>query len=90
MLIQVFCFSQTPGFKLPFFKMDFASNKINFSSQYSKPNKLPSYLYIKAGQGNKKPVFCRMEDQIFKRCNVWILFRAGSDEQYRDLIKSRQ
>lgn len=37
----------------------------------------------------KLPVFCQMEVNIYKHLNVWILFRAGSDEEYKKLINSR-
>jgi hypothetical protein len=44
------------------------------------------YSFTKSIQQNKRPVFCRMEDNLHKRLNVWILFRAGSDADYRKLI----
>ena len=31
-------------------------------------------------------LFCKMEDQIHHKLNVWIIFRAGSDEWYRKLL----
>ena len=34
---------------------------------------------------NKKPMFCRMEDNFSKRYNVVLQFRAGTDEQYRKM-----
>ncbi len=40
-------------------------------------------------QTDKKPVFCKMEDRLHKRFNVWVLLRAGSDEDYRKLISSK-
>ena len=33
----------------------------------------------------KKPVFCRMEDKLCNKFNVWLQLRAGSDQDYRKL-----
>ncbi|MGZ3942103.1 MAG: hypothetical protein ACXVOH_08505 [Bacteroidia bacterium] len=30
--------------------------------------------------------FCKMEDKLHNRFNVWLTLRAGSDESYRKLI----
>jgi hypothetical protein len=30
--------------------------------------------------------FCRMEDKLHARFNVWLTLRAGSDESYRQMI----
>jgi hypothetical protein len=30
--------------------------------------------------------FCKMEDKVYNRLNVWIKLRAGSDEIYRKMI----
>lgn len=35
---------------------------------------------------SKQPIFCRMEDKLHQRFNVWIKLRTGSDEYYRSLI----
>jgi hypothetical protein len=31
--------------------------------------------------------FCRMEEKVHARYNVWIKLRTGSDETYRKLIR---
>lgn len=33
-----------------------------------------------------KPIFCRMEDRLHKRFKIWLILRAGSDTEYRELI----
>lgn len=38
----------------------------------------------------KRPLFCRMEDNLHKRFNVWIVLRAGSDDEYRKLIAPKK
>ena len=48
------------------------------------------YSFAKASQAIKRPMFCKMEDKLHKRFNVWILFRAGSDADYRKLIAQPQ
>ena len=41
---------------------------------------------IRFASADKLPVFCAMEDKLYKRLNVWIKLRTGSDEYYRTLI----
>ena len=48
-----------------------AQNKVEFNCLNNSP---------------KRPIFCRMEDKLFERLNVWIKFRTGSDDYYRSLI----
>ncbi len=87
--IQVFCFSQNRVFTTKNFNNIGAvkSNLPLFFNLQSSHNETPSFVFLKPGQSYRKPMFCRMEDKLYKRCNVWILFRAGSDESYRQLIK---
>ena len=33
----------------------------------------------------RKPMFCRMEDKLHSKFNVWLQLRAGSDLEYRKL-----
>jgi hypothetical protein len=33
--------------------------------------------------------FCKLEDKIFSELNLWIKFRAGTDDVYNKLIKVR-
>ena len=35
---------------------------------------------------SKLPLFCKMEDDLHKRFNIWIVLRAGSDADYKKLI----
>ena len=46
----------------------------------------PKYSMLTQLSKTKKPMFCRLEDNLCKRFNVWILFRAGSDADYQKLI----
>ena len=46
-----------------------------------------NYCFAKQGNQSKKPIFCRMEDKLYKRLNVWVVFRAGSDDAYKKLIE---
>ncbi len=46
-----------------------------------------NYCFAKQSHQNKKPIFCRMEDKLYKRLNVWVVFRAGSDDAYKKLIE---
>jgi len=39
---------------------------------------------------SKKPIFCRMEDNISNRYNFQFQLRAGTDEQYRNLAFPRK
>ena len=41
---------------------------------------------LQLSSNTKQPMFCRMEDKLHNRLNVWIKFRTGSDEFYRTLI----
>ncbi|HWY10421.1 MAG TPA: hypothetical protein VN026_03795 [Bacteroidia bacterium] len=38
----------------------------------------------------RRPMFCRMEDDLHKRFNVWIVLRAGSDADYKKLIEPQK
>jgi hypothetical protein len=33
----------------------------------------------------RKPMFCRMEDKLCNKFNVWLQLRAGSDQDYRKM-----
>lgn len=46
-----------------------------------------NYCFAKKNNECKKPIFCRMEDKLYKRLNVWVVFRAGSDDAYKKLIE---
>lgn len=58
-------------------------------------NKAQSILFANGKQPNTflriepfkhTAFFCRMEDKLHARFNVWIKLRAGSDEIYRKMI----
>ncbi len=81
--------SQTKAFVLPdlnkklFIKTE---NSFSFYS-YSFENQLiqNNYSFSNAIKQETRPMLCKMEDNIHKRFNVWITFRAGSDEEYRKI-----
>src|SRR3954468_6998039 len=82
-------YSQTPDriileCKSQILKPGHSSRPLNFSSTLQ-PN-LTDRSFLSSVQSGKKPMFCRMEDNLCKRFNVWIVMRAGSDEDYKKLI----
>ena len=50
----------------------------------------PKYSMLTQLSKTKKPMFCQLEDNLCKRFNIWILFRAGSDADYQKLIAPPQ
>lgn len=54
-------------------------NKTNFNA--------PIYSSAKINPQTKLPAFCQMEVNLHKRFNVWMVFRAGNDEDYKKLIR---
>ncbi len=48
------------------------------------------YSFSRSVDMIKRPMFCKMEDKLHKRFNVWITLRAGTDEDYRKLICDRK
>lgn len=76
--------AQTIKFDFPKFKAEPSIKKsYSLSVQHSVPNSLSFSTVFHA---TKRPMFCKMEDNLHKRFNVWIVFRAGLDEDYRKLI----
>jgi hypothetical protein len=49
-----------------------------------------NYSFSNVFQTTPRPMFCKMEDNLHKCFNVWIVFRAGLDEDYRKLISIRK
>lgn len=43
-------------------------------------------LTLNAGPLRHEAFFCKMEDKVYSRLNIWIKLRAGNDEQYRKMI----
>ncbi len=81
-------FAQTIKFDFPDFKMKPAVKKgYSFSDVHSIQT---NYSFSKIFLGTKRPLFCKMEDNLHKRFNVWIVFRAGLDENYRRLIDTKR
>jgi hypothetical protein len=40
---------------------------------------------FKISSPQRKPMFCRMEDKLCNKFNIWLQLRAGSDQDYRKL-----
>jgi hypothetical protein len=70
------------------FKTDKSKNNL-FSSAVPcvtpPSNKTPLFVKYELPKG---AVFCRMEEKLWHKFNVWIKLRAGSDEMYRQLIST--
>ncbi len=47
----------------------------------------PVYSSVKINPQSKLPAFCQMEVNLYKRFNVWMVFRAGNDEDYKRLMR---
>ncbi len=81
-------FAQQPRFKLLECKSEVLNGKekpiLFFQNlQYHTVQTDLSFKPINTG---KRPMFCKMEDDIHKRFNIWIVLRAGSDADYKKLI----
>ena len=78
------CFGQKSNFPLenkPVFAKPLPLlfiNKTNYTS--------PIYSSAKINPQTKLPAFCQMEVNLHKRFNVWMVFRAGNDEDYKRLM----
>ena len=46
----------------------------------------PIYSSLKINPQTKLPLFCQMEANLHKHLKVWMVFRAGNDEDYRKFI----
>ena len=44
------------------------------------------FLFVKQNAFADMPFFCRMENKNYKRFNILITLRAGSDEAYRKML----
>jgi hypothetical protein len=77
-------FAQSIKFNFPKFKTESAV-RISYSTSDHHPIQ-NNYSFSKIFLSTKRPMFCKMEDNLHKRFNVWIVFRAGLDEEYRKLI----
>lgn len=69
--------------KISPFSLDQSKYHINFSTYYSigNTNVFP-LIYNFNYTLPKGAVFCRMEDALHKRFNLWIKFRMGNDDRY--------
>jgi hypothetical protein len=78
-------FAQQIRFDFP--KADLATkNTIVFPSQQSSFLTKYPVVSILSFQKRKLPFFCNMEEKLHKRFNIWIVLRAGSEEQYRKFL----
>ncbi|HSY77126.1 MAG TPA: hypothetical protein VK890_09740 [Bacteroidia bacterium] len=63
------------------------SNNISYSS-FLLSNNISQKLITPLPSNNfnytlpKGAIFCRMEDALYKRFNIWIKFRMGTDDRY--------
>ena len=89
-IYNINCYGQPPKF-IPFvLKTNFgaAAKPFLFLNYTSLPFYFQTnYCFAKKNNECKKPIFCRMEDKLYKRLNVWVVFRAGSDDAYKKLIE---
>jgi len=49
-----------------------------------------NYSFSRIYVATKRPMFCRMEDNLHKRFNVWIVFRVGTDNDYKKLTSTKR
>ena len=72
-----------------FFPAFVKSDKIVFLNgsieHFRTMNPEPAHFVLAQSSSINRPIFCRMEDHLYKRFNVWIVLRAGSDDDYRRL-----
>lgn len=47
-------------------------------------------LYLKPGSVKDLPFFCALEFRVHQQTNLWIKLRAGDDESYMKMIRSRE
>jgi len=80
--------AQKIKFNFPTFKSQLHPKEIFFSSgdrHFIQSN----FSFSKEFNSKIRPMFCKMEDNLHKRFNVWIVFRAGTDDGYRRLIADK-
>jgi hypothetical protein len=68
------------------FLMSSAPLPENRSVLRNNASKNPLFSPYKLPQG---AIFCRMEEHLWRKYNVWFKLRAGNDEMYRKLIGSK-
>jgi hypothetical protein len=79
-------YSQTADPKFSDFKEHSFHKRFEPVFKISKPAFNKKEISFRSNNANgKKPVFCRMEDNISNRYNFTFQLRAGSDEHYRSL-----
>ena len=52
----------------------------------SKPVKEKNDIHIVISPIKHEAFFCKMEDKVYSKLNIWITLRAGNDDIYRKLI----
>lgn len=80
-------FAQTRDPKFTSFQNYYLAKQFEFKFYYNRPTALAikSSSFTLQTPNLKKPIFCRMEDNISDRYNFIFQIRAGSDEHYRSL-----
>lgn len=53
---------------------------------FNNPVKENKDIHLKISPLRHEAFFCRMEDKVHNKLNIWIKLRAGNDELYRKLI----
>ena len=67
-----------------------AQNNSAFINQKTKLQLLPvkenNNVNLSLSPLKHEAFFCKMEDKVYSKLNVWITLRAGNDDLYRKLI----
>jgi len=60
-------------------------NNKPFLSLYN-PVKEKNDIHLVVSPIKHEAFFCKMEDRVYSKLNIWITLRAGNDDIYRKLI----
>ena len=67
-----------------------AQNNPAFINQKTKLQLLPAKenntVHLALSPLKHEAFFCKMEDKVYSKLNIWITLRAGNDDLYRKLI----
>jgi hypothetical protein len=68
----------------------FLLNSFNNSSPLSlkNPIKEKNDIRLVIAPIKHEAFFCKMEDKVYSKLNIWVTLRAGNDDIYRKLIAS--
>jgi hypothetical protein len=66
----------------------FLLNSFNTSSPLSlkNPIKERNNIHLVISPLKHEAFFCKMEDKVYSKLNIWVTLRAGNDDIYRKLI----